>query len=304
MSTGRMPLWWIGLPAIAGVLVLENLGAGPLNRLLLYLPGVDKVLHTLQSFVILLACHGMLGRTLAPRGRRLVAAAALTLMFGLFDEAQQGWAGRRNVDPNDVAAGLGGLALGAALLTASTHPRRSAVVAAGAVVLSGLVTLDSYHATKDYSRGMLLEREGLFREARPHFQRALAAGTDTADFLNELAWVEIESGEGDPAAAVRYAERSLARRPGSADTLDTYGWALHHAGRSAEGLVALRQAYAIKPAIFCIHYHLAVVLLALGQQDEAFRHLAWQIERFPRTREAGEAAGLLARLGIPAAGAP
>ena len=40
---------------------------------------------------------------------------------------------------------------------------------------------------------------------------------------------------------------------------DIYDRALHHAGRSAEALPYLERAYAAKPNMFCIHYHLREV---------------------------------------------
>ena len=84
--------------------------------------------------------------------------------------------------------------------------------------------------------------------------------------------------------------------PDDPDIHDTYGWALHHAGRSADALPFLERAFRAKPEMFCIHYHLGVVHLALGQTEQAVANLRRQMDR-PATREAAKAKLALARLG-------
>jgi tetratricopeptide (TPR) repeat protein len=85
--------------------------------------------------------------------------------------------------------------------------------------------------------------------------------------------------------------------------LDTYGWALHHAGRNEEALQYLLNAYERHPTMYCIHYHLGVVYLALSRPEKAREHLERQV-RMTGTREAAMATRVLAALPSPRPAAP
>ena len=114
----------------------------------------------------------------------------------------------------------------------------------------------------------------------------------------------MESGTGDVRAAVDYAARALAATPRDPDVLDTYGWALHHAGRSREALPLLERAFAGKPRMFCIHYHLGEVYTALGDGTRAEWHFREQIRLFPGGSEARRAEQSLRRRGLVVTGTP
>jgi Tfp pilus assembly protein PilF len=85
-------------------------------------------------------------------------------------------------------------------------------------------------------------------------------------------------------------------QPDNADVLDTYGWALHHTGRTTDARNVLERAYAAKPDMFCIHYHLGAVYLAMGDREKAAVHFRRQVER-RSTREAARAQEALVRMG-------
>jgi tetratricopeptide (TPR) repeat protein len=155
------------------------------------------------------------------------------------------------------------------------------------------------------NQGLLYTRAGDMPKALEQYRLALRDGVDSPSFYNELAWVEVESGVGDVQAAVAYSRRALDATPDSPDVLDTYGWSLHHAGRSREALPVLERAFAGKPGMFCIHYHLGEVYAALGDRARAETHLREQIRRFPGGSEARRAEVSLRRLaatGPPTAG--
>ena len=84
-------------------------------------------------------------------------------------------------------------------------------------------------------------------------------------------------------------------RPGDADFLDTYGWALIHAGESAQALGPLLEAYRKKPSMYCIHFHLGMAYRALGRRAEAETHFRRQTE-LTDTREARLARQALAEM--------
>ena len=284
--------------AIGLLLLLEDLGGGLLNRLLLYLPGVDKALHVVQTGVLLVGLRWVVQRV-APGIRAATAtlvAAALVIGLAAVDEVQQSFAGGRTVEIADIAASACGAMISAAWL----QRRQLPVIASGTVIAVGLlgsavITYDSWERLHDANYAMRMIDAGRFGEARLAYHRAIAAGHTSGGIYNGAAWAEIESGEGDAALAVDWAERALARYPGDADILDTYGWALFHAGRTPEAYARLTEALAKKPSIDSVHYHLATVLLALGRPGEARQHFERQITEWPRTREAERARARLAK---------
>lgn len=288
------------LAALALLLALENLGARPLNQLLLRAPGIDKVLHFLQSMAVFFGLCWLLGARARPA--RLLVAAGLALAAAGYDELQQRLAGGRHIELADVGAGLSGILFGAGVV--APPPRRIAglLVAAG-LIGGGAITTHSYQVTRDYNEGLRAEHERRYEDATRAYLRAIDRGVRTPDVLNAAAWALLEFGAPDPVRAVGFAEQSLAMRPGDPDTLDTYGWALHRAGRHAEALRALGEALRLKPGIYCVHYHLAMTYLALGRREDGIRHLRLQLETNPRTDEARLAARELERLGAATDGA-
>ena len=302
MTTTRAnTLWWIaiGIGAALALLGLESLNARTLNLMLLYAPGIDKVLHCAQSLLIFLFFYWLTGKIVPGRRARIGLAAVGTLLVAVGDEAVQQLTPQRHVELADILAGTAGLALGIGVILRRQVPRAAALTMTCALAVAGVVTFDSYSKTKDLNRGRLLEGQGRFAEARQYYMRALTAGASSASLYNGLAWVEVESGQGDPARAVAYAEKSLAMRPDDPDALDSYGWALTHAGRHKEALVALERALAAKPSIYCIHYHLGYVHLQLGNTSDALRHLRRQVTDVPGSREAQRAKDLIARMADP-----
>lgn len=287
----------VGLAVVVAWFGAQNLAAPWINRALLHAPGADKLFHAFQFLVVFLVVHLLVGRVFvtASAGARLRIAVAAALALAVADEGQQALFTKRNVELWDVVANLAGIAAGVSV--AARWWRRGArrALGVGAAVVMLAVAANTHLTLRDFNRGLLLESRQEFPAAREAFLRALASGYESAELYNSLGWVEIESGVGSPEKAVEYAGKALAMRPGDADTLDTYGWALHHAGRSEEALGYLSQAYEKKPGIFCIHYHLGVTLLGLGRQDAAVDHLRRQIEEHPRALEAERARVLLAQ---------
>lgn len=286
----------LGLVGLVGFFLLQDLAGKPLNTLLLYLPGADKVIHCLEFLVVFVLCHFLAGLITANSSRRFHLALAVTLMLAVGDELQQTLVADRNVELADFFANLCGLALGVAVVRADWRRFVRRLVVIIAVFITVALAADSYVRLKDYNRGLLYEGRQEFGLARQAFLRALASGFESQGLYNGLGWVEIESGQGDPVKAVEYAEKALSMHPMDPDTLDTYGWALHHAERSEEALEYLQQAYEGKPGMFCIHYHLGVVLLALGRRSEAKSYLEKQIQEHPTALEAQRAGALLSKL--------
>ena len=95
-------------------------------------------------------------------------------------------------------------------------------------------------------------------------------------FANNLAYTLACEG-GDLDLAQRLADRSLAARPGSPETLDTVGWILHLQGQEEDALEMLGRAIKLvdakDPHDADVFDHLGDVLSALGRDTEA--RAAW-----------------------------
>lgn len=285
------------LTAVVILVLVQNLFGGPLNAFFLRFPGIDKVLHVLEYLLIFVAVRRIALRDVPESAPRDRLALAFTAALALADESVQALAPGRNVERLDVLADLCGLALGWVL---ACRPGRlvSTLTATAAALTATFAVWTTHVSLADYSRALEYERRHDFVRAREHYQRAFAAGLRMPGLFNEMAWVEIESGLGDPQRAVEYGRTALEMRPGSPDVLDTYGWALLHAGRPDEALRMLLQAYERKPQMFCIHYHLGAAYRALGRDEDARRHFRLQL-RLSGTREAAFARRALVEMDGP-----
>lgn len=282
----------IGIAVLMGV---ADLGGGALNELLLHLPGVDKVLHVVLGMGVFLAVDRILRRAGAGSRTSIVGALVCAALVAILDEVQQQLVGGRSVEAADVAAGLAGAGVGIGWRLRAVRPPMALVVAACGVAAGAWLAYTSHLDTRDYNRGVLAERAGLRNEALEHYRAAAARGVRNPEVYNALAWMMLETGQGDPREAAGYAEHSLTLNPDNPDALDTYGWALVQAGRPREAVSVLERALASKPGIYCIHYHLGVAYLQSDRRADGLQHLRLQVERMPATREARLAAEVLSR---------
>lgn len=288
--------------AVAFVLLVIMVGtfswiAGDaVNRVLLYLPGVDKVLHFSAFAVLYIACDSLLQR-MAPRlEARPFALTAVLVVVSLADEVAQSLQPSRSVEAADLVASIAGVLFGMAWTLRREHWKLATAVCLTGLLAAGTVTVESYTTQRFVNEAVWHARAGEFEAARHDYQQALEAGANPAHLYNELAWVEIESGVGDPRQAVRWSRQAFELHPDDPDVLDTHGWALHHAGRSAEALPFLERAYAEDPNMYCIHYHLGEAYLAVSDRARAEWHFRQQM-RLEGTREAARAAAALRRMG-------
>jgi Tfp pilus assembly protein PilF/VanZ family protein len=285
-----------GVAGVAAVIFAENLFGRELNAFFLRFPGIDKGLHTLEYLFVVVLLHALVRRTLHVQHElwHVRLAIGLSVLLAALDESLQRLAPARNVETLDFVANLAGITMG--WVVVGKPARRTALAAtAVAVSVAAFVAWDTHVKLIDYSRALRYEREHDFVRAREHYLKALDAGLRTPGLFNELGWVEIESGVGDPVKAVAYARTALEMQPGNADIADTYGWALLHAGRTSDAVAQLEKAYAASPEMYCIHYHLGAAYLAANQREKAEYHFKRQLEK-PGTREAAFAREALERM--------
>lgn len=291
----------LGLAGIVLLVVAQNLAAHAINEVVLRLPGIDKVAHAVLYAGVVCAVYALVG--FVHQGR-LVLAAATAFTIGLIDESAQILVAARSFEIADLAVNACGVALGAAIWPLRRARGTAAAVALIAVAITGSLAVGSHWQLRHYNRGLLLERRGEFALALEQYHLALGDGLESPGLFNGLGWVEIESGVGSPTRAVTYAARALEMRPQDPDIQDTYGWALHHAGRTQEALGVLLAAYDASPRMYCIHYHLGEVYAALGDGRRARAHFEQQIALLPGEREARRAEAALRRLAGTAGAAP
>jgi tetratricopeptide (TPR) repeat protein len=285
--------------AVAGLALMvfvQNLLGRELNAFFLRFPGIDKGLHTVEYFLVVVLVYALGRRTLHVQHElwHVRLAIGLAVLLAALDESLQRLAPARNVETLDFVANLAGITMG---WVAVRKPTRRIALASGALALSvtAFVAWDTHVKLIDYSRALRYERARDFVKAREHYLRALDAGLRTPGLFNELGWVEIESGVGDPVKAVAYAQTALEMQPGNPDIADTYGWALLHAGRITDAVAQLEKAYAASPEMYCIHYHLGAAYLAAGRREKAEYHFKRQLEK-QGTREAAFAREALDRM--------
>ena len=277
------------------LVLLENAGGDILYEVLLRMPGIDKAMHWVQYTAIFMVLWWALGRLTLRPWTRIGMAVAAGVLIGVTDELVQRTMANRSFELEDLAVDLAAQLAGAALVAPIKRRALTAAVVGVSLTATAYFAYDTHHRLVHYNRALLYERRQDLRGAREEYRKALAGGLATPGLYNSLAWAEIESGVGSPTDAVHFAQLALASRPADADTLDTYGWALEHVGRSHDALAALERARALKPGLYCIDYHLGVVLRSLSRSCEARAAFERQMTRFPDARESARARIALAR---------
>jgi VanZ family protein len=301
--------WWAArstiiqllLLIVLAVVLIEAVGlvfGEAVNAIATRVPGTDKILHFSGFALLSLTLTPVVQRWLPGLGSPGLIVSLVLALVAVGDEAGQIFNPARSVDVGDLAAGWCGLAVAGCWRWRRQRPVLAVAVGVTAFAIAAGITMTSMARQRHLYAAVRFERVGDFAGARREYLAAISAGVRTAHVYNQLGWVEIESGVGDPAAAVRYSAQALAMRPNDPDVWDTHGWALHHVGRSAEALGYLERAYAAKPDIFCINYHLGEVLVKLGQIEKARFHYRKQLA-FVNTNEAERARKALEELPKP-----
>jgi len=112
-------------------------------------------------------------------------------------------------------------------------------------------------------------------------------------------------GQGDPAAAVAFFNRTIELKPGDANAYTNRGAALRRLGRTEEAIVSYREALRRDPVSFAAHYDLGGALAGSGRWGEAV--IQFEAARRIEPDHAGihsPMAAALLRLGRPAEAVP
>lgn len=117
-------------------------------------------------------------------------------------------------------------------------------------------------------RSICLDEMGESGKARSVLEELLEEFPGNPEVANSLGYYLAEKGE-DLERAERLIRIALAAQPGNGAYLDSLGWVLHRQGRTEAALDHMIQAVNVLPDDPVILEHLGMVLLALGQQQEA-----------------------------------
>ena len=184
------------LGVVAVVVVVEAVSiafGGLVDNLLLYLPGIDKVLHVAGFFGIFVLCHRLMKATLPGFEAGTLALGLALIVLAGGDELGQGLRSNRSLDLKDFIASVSGVALGMAWLL---RPRRSwlALTAGMARVVAASVTVESYTTQRHMNAGTRFSRAGDFASARREYRLAYEAGVRSAS--RSTSWAGSRSNQG------------------------------------------------------------------------------------------------------------
>jgi putative PEP-CTERM system TPR-repeat lipoprotein len=150
----------------------------------------------------------------------------------------------------------------------------------------------------DWRRKLLADQlinQDKWQEAKPHYLKLIEKERLSRDFsiLNNLANIYMQE---DLSTALAYAKRALENARTVPAVLDTHGWILTKMARYEDGLVSLRQAYAINSNDPAIRYHIAYTLHKLGRVTEAKEELQQALASSVVFSERSDAEKLLASI--------
>jgi Flp pilus assembly protein TadD len=120
------------------------------------------------------------------------------------------------------------------------------------------------------SRAMLLESMGQKEKARDAYSQTLGIDPDNVVALNNLAFIEAESGA-DLDQAMTYAERAKKRDPNNPSVSDTLGYVYYQKNLTQNAVSELKTAVQADPKNSAFRLHLAMALLKQGDKVGAMR---------------------------------
>lgn len=139
-------------------------------------------------------------------------------------------------------------------------------------------------ATELLTKGVALQQEGRFAEARSLYQQVLEIVPDHPDAYHLLGVIEI-SNENYP-AAISLIEKALRASPNSSVFLGNLGVALRHEGRIDEAIQAYKKALQISPGSNDTWFNLGKSLRLQGRNQEAAQAFQRAIQLAPSTASA------------------
>ncbi|HRO87678.1 MAG TPA: tetratricopeptide repeat protein [Chiayiivirga sp.] len=146
---------------------------------------------------------------------------------------------------------------------ARTHGDVQAEIAA---LDRGLVVFEDDAALR-YNRALAYERADRVDDAVADLRALVEAQPEDPDYLNGLGYTLVDRTDALE-EGLTLIRKAFELKPDSAAIIDSLGWALHRLGRNEEALPHIRRAFELQRDAE-VGAHLAAVLAALGQSEEA-----------------------------------
>ena len=130
---------------------------------------------------------------------------------------------------------------------------------------------------------LYLDKDDL-KTARQYYQKALAIDPAFAVANANMAWVDAEEGK-DLDVALGMAQKAKSEMPELPSITDTLAWVMYKRGNYSGALPLLQDCVQKAPNSAEYHYHLGVVLTAVGQKDKGKSQLqaALQLKQLKNT---------------------
>ncbi len=124
-----------------------------------------------------------------------------------------------------------------------------------------------------YTRGIVLEREKLFKRAEVDFLKALELQPDQPFVLNYLGYSWVEQGQ-NLERALEMIRKAVALRPNDGYIIDSLGWVYYQLGNYDDAVAELERAVEYRPEDPVINDHLGDAYWQVGRKKEA--RFQWQ----------------------------
>jgi putative PEP-CTERM system TPR-repeat lipoprotein len=144
--------------------------------------------------------------------------------------------------------------------------------------------------------GIILQGQGKNDLARERFERALAVDANAAIAGNNLAWMDIESGQLD--TALQRAQAAAAAAPDVPEIMDTLGWAYYKKNLSTLAIPLFIRAIEKSPKNASYHYHAGMAYVAAGDAVRARSSLEQALKLQADFAGADDARQALAKLAV------
>ena len=150
--------------------------------------------------------------------------------------------------------------------------------------LQAVLSVNSSNTTAHLWLGNLSCTKGDFKTAQEQFRMVIAADPNNPQALNNLAYLIVETG-GQPAEALKYAQKAKELAPDRPEYADTLGWVLYQQGLYTLAVQELERATA-NHANAKWEYHLAMACAKAGDGNRARAILETTLKRNPELPEA------------------
>ena len=136
------------------------------------------------------------------------------------------------------------------------------------------------------------EEAGMTSAAKANYRRALALGGDDPDLLNNLAYLEADTGS-DMDAALALVQKALSRSPENSQYADTAGFIYLKRRDTAAALQIFQSLSKRFPNEAGYRYHLALALLQSGNRAQGEHELRAAVAADPSLADEGRVRSLL-----------